>query len=149
MLLGTLLHPELLAALGRSGHGAKILLADGNYPHSTGAPERAARVWLNLAPGILSVSDVLSVLLEAIVVEHAAVMAPEPDALPEHRPEAIPAHDDYRAALSGVPFDELPRYEFYAAATAPDVDILIATGDQRLYANILLTIGTRPLLNLT
>jgi L-fucose mutarotase len=27
-------HPELLRAIGGAGHGAKILLADGNYPHS-------------------------------------------------------------------------------------------------------------------
>ncbi|GAB97584.1 L-fucose mutarotase [Kineosphaera limosa] len=144
MILGPLIHPPLLSALARAGHGAKVLLADGNYPHSTGAPASAERVWLNVAPGLLTVADVLGVLRQAIAIERAAVMVPEPDALPEHRPEVIPSHGWYREALPGVRVDELPRYEFYAAAAAGDVAVLVATGDQALYANLLLTIGTRP-----
>lgn len=142
MLQGPLIHPPLLGALARADHGAKVLLADGNYPHSTGAPRQAERIWLNLAPGMLTVADVLGVLRQALAIERAAVMVPEPDALPEHRPAAIPSHDAYRGTLAGVPFDELARYEFYAAATADDVAVLVATGDQALYANLLLTIGT-------
>ena len=34
--------------------------------------------------------------------------------------------------------------EFYDAASAPDVALAIATGEQRIYANILLTIGVIP-----
>lgn len=101
MILGPLIHPPLLSALARAGHGAKVLLADGNYPHSTGAPASAERVWLNVAPGLLTVADVLGVLRQAIAIERAAVMVPEPDALPEHRPEVIPSHGWYREALPG------------------------------------------------
>lgn len=144
MILGPLVHPPLLAALARAGHGAKVLLADGNYPHSTGAPPRAERVWLNVAPGMLTVADVLGVLTQTIAVERATVMVPEADALPEHRPDVIPSHGCYRETLPDVHLDELPRFEFYAAARADDVAILVATGDQALYANLLLTIGTRP-----
>jgi RbsD / FucU transport protein family. len=32
MLKTRLLHPEILAALGEAGHGAQVLIADGNYP---------------------------------------------------------------------------------------------------------------------
>ena len=49
----------------------------------------------------------------------------------------------YRAALDGVPFSGHDRMAFYDAARHPDVAILVATGDQRVYANLLLTIGVR------
>ena len=50
MLRTKLIHPELLAALGSAGHGAKVLIADGNYPVGTKAPPHAARIYLNLPP---------------------------------------------------------------------------------------------------
>ena len=40
MLKYRLLHPELLRALGEAGHGARVLVADGNYPLVTRSPER-------------------------------------------------------------------------------------------------------------
>jgi L-fucose mutarotase len=41
MLRGSLTHPQILNALGQAGHGTKVLLADGNYPFSTGAYHQA------------------------------------------------------------------------------------------------------------
>ena len=32
MLKGTLIHPDIMAALALCGHGDKVLIADGNYP---------------------------------------------------------------------------------------------------------------------
>ena len=74
MLKGRLLHPDLLRALGAAGHGAKVLLADGNYPVSTRTPPGATRVYLNLAPGIVTVTDVLAALVASIPIETAEVM---------------------------------------------------------------------------
>jgi L-fucose mutarotase len=37
--------------------------------------------------------------------------------------------------------EPLGRFPFYEAARGPDVALAIATGEQRLYANLLLTIG--------
>jgi L-fucose mutarotase len=74
MLKTQLLHPEILAALGGAGHGSKVLIADGNFPFGTGANPAAKRVYLNLAPGLLTVTDVLRVLVEAMPVEAAEVM---------------------------------------------------------------------------
>ena len=37
MLKGNLIHPQILSALGTAGHGATILIPDGNYPVVTGA----------------------------------------------------------------------------------------------------------------
>jgi L-fucose mutarotase len=49
----------------------------------------------------------------------------------------------YRAQLPGVPFTGYERQEFYSEARRPDVAVVIATGDDRIYANLLLTIGVR------
>ena len=50
MLKNRLLHPDILAALGRAGHGSKVLIADGNYPFSTTLGPNAMLVSLNLSP---------------------------------------------------------------------------------------------------
>lgn len=137
MLQGTLIHPEILAALGRAGHGARVLIADGNYPFSTGANPRAAHVFLNLSPGVLTVTEVLRALASAIPIEAASVMmpdGPEPPIFEEFRP-LLPA---------GVRLDPLERFAFYTAARGEDLALVVATGEQRIYANILLTIGVVP-----
>ena len=143
MLYGPMIHPELLNALGRAGHGSKILITDGNYPHETGAPATARRIYLNLAPGLLTVTQILDVLKQAVPIEQAGIMTPAPDAPPELRPDTIDAHDDYKAALPDVEFVEISRWDFYDEAKKDDVGIVIASGEQRIYANLLLTIGVR------
>lgn len=141
MLYGAMTHPQFLHALAAAGHGSKILLADGNYPHTTGVNERCELISLNLAPGMLTVNDVLEVLKRTIPIEKAEIMVPAPGV----QVDSIPAHDDYRAALPDVEFGEISRFDFYDAARSQDVGIIVATGDQRLYANLLLTIGVRQL----
>ena len=136
MLLHPLTHPQILAAVASAGHGSKILISDGNFPHSTGAAASAARIYLNIAPGLVSVDQVLLPLLTAVPVEGAEVMTP-PDAT------EVPAIAGYRAALPGVTFTLHDRQGFYDASRNPDVALVIATADQRVYANLLLTIGVR------
>jgi L-fucose mutarotase len=141
----TLLHPGLAGALAAAGHGSRVLLADANYPHSTGVSPGAERVHLNLRPGLLTVDQVLEVLVDAVPLESAAVMVPggvHGDVIGAGEP--IPAHGGYRALLGdGVSWQELDRFAFYDAARSDDVALLVATGDQRVYANLLLTIGVR------
>jgi L-fucose mutarotase len=137
MLTFSLTHPELIGALAAAGHGSKVLLADGNYPHSTAVGPNAQRVFLNLRPGLVSVPDVLTTILTAIEVEAAAVMA-APDGAP------VAAHQEYAAAMPHLTgLDTLERFAFYQAAKADDVALLVATADQRMCANLLLTIGVR------
>ena len=51
----------------------------------------------------------------------------------------------WRAPVPGaVPLQRLGRLEFYATCREPDLAVCVATGDNRLYANILLTIGYIP-----
>lgn len=135
MLKGPLTHPTLIGALAAAGHGSKVLIADGNYPHSTGARAGAERIHLNLRPGLPTVDDVLDVLLEAIPIEAAAVMVPGTG-------EKVAAHEGFRRSLpEGLPWTELGRFEFYDGCRSEDLAIVIATGEQRIYANLLLTIG--------
>ena len=48
MLKTPLIHPDILRALGRAGHGSQILIADGNYPAGTTLGPNAELVSLNL-----------------------------------------------------------------------------------------------------
>src|SRR3982751_2676169 len=93
MLRYQLLHPEILAALGGAGHGSQILIADGNYPFETRSNPNARRVFLNLAPGLLTATDVLSVLVDAVSVEAAHVMVPDAGDEP-------PIFGEFRSILS-------------------------------------------------
>jgi L-fucose mutarotase len=134
MLKTRLLHPEVLRALGEAGHGAQVLIADGNYPLGTRSNPDSRRVYLNLAPGKLTVTDVLAVLAEAIPIEAAHVMGPDDGSEPS-------IYTDFRALLPETELRRLGRIDFYDMARGPDTALAIATGEQRIYANILLTIG--------
>jgi L-fucose mutarotase len=135
MLNTKLIHPEILAALGAAGHGSRVLIADGNYPFSTGSHPGARRVFLNLRPGMVSVPDVLEAIVAVMPVESALVMVPsdgpEPDIFADFR----------RLLPPGVPLEKKWRLNFYDEAKSTDTSLVIATGEQRVYANILLVIG--------
>ncbi|MCU0490664.1 MAG: RbsD/FucU family protein [Chloroflexaceae bacterium] len=137
MLKYRLLHPEILAALGGAGHGAQVLIADGNYPFDIRSNPAARRVYLNLAPDMLKVTDVLAVLVDAMPIEAAHVMVPDTGEEP-----AIFA--EFRALLPGLELEKLGRFPFYDAARSPELALVIATGERRVYANLLLTIGVVP-----
>lgn len=144
MLKGQLIHPEILAAIGRAGHSSKILIADGNYPVHTKLGPNAACVQLNLAPGLVSCTQVLQALVTAVPIEAAEVMqyaTTGPYAL-TGEPEIWA---DFRSILDdagyATPLQPVERFMFYDVAGSPDVTLSIATGEQRIYANLLLTIG--------
>jgi L-fucose mutarotase len=132
-----LLHPELLRGLGEAGHGAQVLIADGNYPLATRTNPGARRIFLNLAPDLVTVADVTRVLVNAIPIEAAQVMVPEKGPEP-------PIFAEFRQLLPGLELEPLGRFEFYDVARGPDLAVAIATGERRVYANLLLTIGVVP-----
>lgn len=134
MLKTKLIHPQIMAALAKCGHGSKILIADGNYPlaEKTG---NAQKVFLGLTRGHPTATDVLDSLLSVVNVEKAEVMVPEDGSEPE-------IFGEFRSLLDGMELRGLGRYEFYDACMAQDAVVLaISTGEQRVYANILLTIA--------
>jgi len=133
MLTTPLLHPPLLAALARAGHGSRIVIGDGNFAHGAGATQ-AERVHLNLRPGILDADTILEALLTVTPVESAAVMA-TPDGVEP------PAAAGFRGLLGDVPVHALERFAFYDAARGPDTELVIASADIRPFANIVLTVG--------
>ena len=135
MIDAKLIHPQILDALGRAGHGATILIPDGNYPVSTHAHPSAQRVYLNLAPGICTVTDVMAAVLSVTPIEAARVMRRDDGEEPS-------IYGDFRDLLpDDVPLQPLERFAFYDAAKQSDCCLVIATGEQRIFANILLTIG--------
>ena len=144
MLRTRLLHPEILSALGRAGHGSKVLIADGNYPFSTKLGPRAELVSLNLMPGVVGCVPVLEALVGAIPIEKAEVMqyaTSGPTALTAEPP----VWADYRRILAEAgfdgPLDPIERFAYYGAASSDDVALTIATAETAIYANLLLTIG--------
>lgn len=138
MLQTKLIHPTILRVLGESGHGSGVLIADGNYPFRTKANPLAERVYLNLRPGQVNATDVLATLLTAIPVEAAHVMVPDDGSEP-------PIFAEFRQLLpDNVELQTLGRFAFYDRAGEPDMALVVATGEQRIYANIMLTIGVVP-----
>lgn len=133
MLKGALIHPQIMAELSLCGHGDKVLIADGNYPLAT-KTDGAERVYLGLTPGMPTVTDVLSVLQSAVSIERAEVMDPADGTAPE-------IFGAFQDLLGDMELDKLSRNEFYEACCKPDVCLAISTGEQRVFANLLVTIG--------
>jgi L-fucose mutarotase len=135
MLTTKLLHPEILKALASSGHFSQVLIADGNFPVASRSSPSATRVFLNLMPGIVKTTDVLEALLATIPIQDATVM--EIPAGTE-----APVISEYLSMLPpSVGMNRLERFAFYDAVSSPNTTLVIATGDTRRFANILLTIG--------
>ncbi len=135
MLKTRLLQPEMLDALARSGHFSQVLLADGNYPFISKSHPDTRRVFLNLAPGITRTTDVLSVLLDTVPVQSALMMEIPNGAV-------APIVGEYRSLLpAGVEIEYAERQEFYRRVALPATSLLVATGETRRFANILLTLG--------
>ena len=84
MLLHGLIHPEINRILGQAGHHSKVLIADGNYPSSSTLGPNAELVSLNLAPGVVSCTQVLKALLTVMPIEAANTMG-----IPEDDPYAL------------------------------------------------------------
>ena len=95
----------------------------------------AARIHLNVRPGLVTVADVLEPVLATIPVEAVTVMTPDGGGTPE-------VWRVYQEMLRpGLTLRELDRFAFYAACREPDVAVCVATGDAALYPNVRLTSG--------
>ncbi len=148
MLKHRLIHPEISAILARAGHHAKVLIADGNYPASTMLGPNAQLISLNLAPGIVTVAQVLETLLAAVPVDEINTMGvPADDSYAIHGEPPVWA--DYRRIVTaaGLPLELKPidKWQFYDAVMSRDHVLTIQTGDQALWANVLLTLGCRTM----
>jgi len=146
MLKHQLIHPKINEVLGRAGHHATILIADGNYPASTKKGPNAELVCLNLMPGVVTCAQALEAILSAIPIDAVNTMMYTKD-----DPYALdadpPVWDDYRDVLRhaglALALSPIDKWEFYEAVATPDHVLTIQTADQQRYANILLSVGVR------
>ncbi len=146
MLKHQLIHPKINEVLARAGHHARILIADGHYAASTKKGPVAELVSLNLSPGIVTVAQVLRAVLSAVQIDQVNTMGIPPD-----DPYALkgdpPVWKEFRSILEQAglktPLEPIQKYAFYEAVASPDHVLTIQTGDQALWANVLLTMGVR------
>lgn len=133
MLTTNLIHPQIITALSRCGHGSKVLIADGNYPLAEKSGN-AELVYLGLTPDLPTVTDVLQAIHSVCEIEAAEVMVPGDGSRPD-------IFKDFEQELN-IELHGLGRYEFYDACSKEDnIALAISTGETRTFANILLTIG--------
>ncbi len=146
MLKTSLTHPEILRVLARAGHHSRILIADGNYPASSKRGPNAELVCLNLAPGIVTVSQVLRAILSVAPIDHVNTMGIPPDD-PYAQQGEPPVWAEYRAILAEASaawkLEPILKWDFYRHVESPDHVLTIQTADQSLWANVLLTMGCR------
>jgi len=133
-----LLNGALLQILADMGHGDEIVIVDANYPASANA-KRLAR--LDGISATAALQAVLSLLpLDDFVEEPAAVMTPGT--------EWPPVLDEFQAIVDraegkAIPVTGMDRFAFYERARGAYA--MIATGERRLYGNIILVKGViRP-----
>jgi L-fucose mutarotase len=141
MLFGIdpILGPELLHALRAMGHGDEIAIVDANYP----AASKAIRlVRLDGVDAVRTLDAVLALMPLDTFVDCAAFrMRPvdDPKAVPEVCREFARV---VRRRAPGHKIDALERFAFYERAEAAFVTV--ATGESRLYGNIILKKGVIP-----
>lgn len=135
MIKSDIIHPDLLQALALCGHKANILIADANYSFLTNTSPQARIIWLNFTPGLIGSVVILEKILGYINVEKATLMRSPADF--DNTIER-----EYRDTLSGMnEFEYVDRNAFYAQAKSSDTILVIATGETRRFANILLTVA--------
>ena len=100
MLKTEIIHPELIYALARAGHGSRILITDSNYASDIFASESATRVYLNFMPGKLLVTEIMEGLLATLPIENAYSMLTDDNqdaAIVQHFDDLLPAKAERKA----------------------------------------------------
>lgn len=125
---------DLLKILQDMGHGDEIVVTDANFPAAAVA-QRLVQL-----PGIAADRTVEAILslfpLDDFVEAPAAAMA-----APDGRPEIYGDFDRLLEAANGsaVTIEEIDRFDFYDRSKAAYA--VVATGERRLYANLILKKG--------
>ena len=139
--LDPLLTPDLLQALRAMGHGDDIAIVDANFPAESSGPPV---VRLDGIEATRVLDAILSVMpLDDFVPEAAWRMEVVGDPQAEQ-----PIFDEFRkiiAAREGASFKlaSFERFKFYDVAS--NAFAIVATGERRLYGNVILKKGVvRP-----
>jgi len=134
MLKTAVIHPTIMEALGRSGHFSQVVIADGNLPVGAMTGPNSTTVHLNFRPGLLDALTVLEGILEVCPIQGAIVMQKPAQASAE-------IHNAYQKLLGDVSWEEMERWDFYDKIREPATVLIIQTGEQRRFANLILTVG--------
>ena len=133
--LSPLLSPDLLHVLASMGHGDEIVLADANFPAATHA-KRLVHVPGANAPAVLDA--VLGVLpLDDFAAQAALTMQVVGDV--DAKPPAVGDFDAVLQRHGCNTSTALERSAFYERAAKAFA--IVATGETRVYGNILLKKG--------
>jgi L-fucose mutarotase len=135
-----LLGPDLLAALRAMGHGDEIVVADANFPAAANATRLVRADGID---AVRMVRAIVSIMPLDDFVPAAAFRMAVVDAATERPPITA----EFAAALRehgyGGPIDAIERSAFYARAR--DAFAIVASGETRLYGNLILKKGVvRP-----
>jgi L-fucose mutarotase len=131
-----LLGPELLAALRAMGHGDEVVIADANFPAAALGQRLCRADGVDAVRMLVAVASVLPLdtFTSAAAFRMAVVDAP-------HTEPAIVA--EFAQALIqagyGGPIEPIERFAFYARAR--EAFAVVATGERRLYGNLILRKG--------
>ena len=131
-----ILGPELLHALRAMGHGDDIVIADSNFPATSNA-KRLIRLdgvdAVHVADAILSLIP-LDTFVESAAFVMQVVGKPK---------ESPPIFGEFQRALDkhgkGFKIARLERFKFYERAK--QAYAIVATGETRIYGNLILTKG--------
>jgi L-fucose mutarotase len=132
--------PDLLALLRAMGHGDEIVIADANFP-STSLARRLVRAdgvnAVRMARAIVQLLP-LDDFVPAAAFRMAVVDAPDTEP---------PIVQDFRQTLAeggyAGPIEAMERFAFYERAR--EAFAIVATGELRLYGNLILKKGVlRP-----
>ena len=131
------LGPELLKILRAMGHGDELVIVDANHPAESNA-QRLIRMDGVTATRVLKA--VMSVMPLDTYVDcsvHTMQVVGSSDAVPKIVEEF--RHIVRSGSGADITFGTLERFEFYARVRSAFA--VIATGEQRLYGNIILKKG--------
>ena len=132
--INPLLAGELLAILSDMGHGDEIVITDANFPADSVA-QRLVRL-----PGI-SATDALEAVLSVLPLDDFVDLPAAAMDAPGQRPAIYPEFEALLEKAEGraIKLDPIERFAFYDRAK--QAYAIVATGERRLYANIILKKG--------
>ena len=145
-LIPRVLSPELIYLLAKMGHGDTIVFGDANFPStsvSKAGPELVRADGMCIP--ILLEATLKLFPLDSYVAAPVGLMQVVPDDVKKGL--TPPVWEEYRKIVNKeegreVNFEMIERFEFYERAKKAFA--IVATGEQALYGNILLTKGALP-----
>jgi L-fucose mutarotase len=134
------LGPDLLSYLRSMGHGDDIVIVDANFPAQANARRLCRADGVNAVDMVRAIMSVLPLddFVEAAAFSMAVVGAPD------EAPAIVSDFaDELRAAGYNGPVVALERQAFYERAR--NAFVIVATGELRVYGNLILAKGlVRP-----